>query len=240
MTLMNIPCSNLFYPEVISGDLTTLFYLATFQQDDGSLSVYGKKATKDTLMKVIPGDRYKHLFISRCLENQKLIDNGGFITLNPEVVIKDISKFDANKNNVVAVNTRNMRFVYEHYGTEANMALLGNLFRLVPYINVRYNILCFNPSEKKIKNVDFFDYSNVAEYMRNDHTIDYAKEWFLDMMDYKLVDSYHGYCSSKHIPLTAPLIRWVTLHGIGNFAIVNPQLIYTGDRLDYVNLIGGF
>ena len=58
-----------------------------------------------------------------------------------------------------------------YYGTEQKQRKqLANLFRILPYINFKYNVFCMNPTETDKTKLDLLDWSDLARMCGYDKT----------------------------------------------------------------------
>ena len=143
---------------------------------------------------------------------------GGHIMLNDELVIKgaidnfkDLKK-DDNDMTYTRVFIDNIKDMY--YGTEPKQRKqLANLFKILPYINYKFNAFCTNPTETDETKLDLMTWTDLARicgYEEKNHVTRFKK----DLMNLKI----HGHdvigCFERSSGMTI---------------IVNPKVYYSGD-----------
>lgn len=107
---------------------------------------------------------------------------------------------------------------------------LGYVFRMLPYINTEYNILCHNPNEK---NLDYVMPLAVSEFCKE---IGYAEENRSRLLrvyagiTFDVKDHSERFCAfvSNGLDIDTAQI------------IVNPRVIYKGSQIDRVDILGKF
>lgn len=107
---------------------------------------------------------------------------------------------------------------------------LGYIFKLLPYVNVEYNIICTNPKEtdlKKVKPLKISEICNIIGY--DTKNIKRFKEIYKQM-----IFEYHG----QKERLFTFISKW---DGEANMnAVVNPHILYSGNNYRKVEVFGAF
>lgn len=115
----------------------------------------------------------------------------GFIMINEDMIIKG-----EIKSYYKELKKQDGRYVYRriysdnvkamYYGTEQKQRkLLANLFKILPYINFKYNVFCSNPTEsdkEKIEPLTWTDLARLCGYEEKKHITRFKK----DLMSLKI------------------------------------------------------
>lgn len=133
-----------------SSDLTRLIYIATFINYDGVLMESERKMmTKDNLKDKLKLSKNAFYSLYNKLINLKiLIEHDNILYINPDYFFK--GKFDENlptNYNCTRLFISNIQHLYETT-TNKSHKTLSVLFRIIPYINFEWNIVCKNPNER--------------------------------------------------------------------------------------------
>jgi hypothetical protein len=107
---------------------------------------------------------------------------------------------------------------------------LGYVFKLLPYINYTYNILCYNPSETDldaVERVTISDFCKITSY-----DISHLN---------KLLSAYN----SIHIEVNGKPEHFISMVNDGTRRkdariFINPHVIYSGTAYDHVKDLGSF
>ncbi len=150
----------------------------------------------------------------------------GYIMINKDMVIKgkmkdyynELKKQD-KRYTYTRVYIDNVRDMY--YGTEPKQRKqLANLFKILPYINYKYNVFCSNPTETdkdKVEPLTWTDLARICSYDKSNVT-----RFKKDLMSLKI----HGYDVIGEFN-----------HGLDKKNIVVNPKIYYGD-IDISNVKG--
>lgn len=99
----------------------------------------------------------------------------GYIMINEDIIIKGAVenfkelKEEDNSSTYTRVFIDNVREMYN--GTESKQRKqLANLFKILPYINFKYNVFCMNPAEVDETKLDLLNWTNLAELCGYDKT----------------------------------------------------------------------
>lgn len=162
--------------ETLWGDLSEptiskLIFLATYMDKNNCIcfdggwetEVVGKK--KRSVRKSNPMSKNdirillqvsKHTFYqfwNECVEQKAIIETENGIFL-PRKMIRfcDNSNVNTSKVRMIKVFKHAIRYMYENTD-ERSKKSLTHLYRLIPFINLKYNILCENPFEMERENI---------------------------------------------------------------------------------------
>ena len=164
------------------------------------------------------------------LECGYIYEEEGCIMINDKMIIKgeitDIInelKKDDGRYTYTRVFVDNIKSMY--YGTEQKQRKqLANLFKILPYINFKYNVFCSNPTETDEMKLELLSWGDLAELCGYDRTnvTRFKKDlWNLKIYDHCVIGEFH--CEA------------------GMAICVNPKVYYGGDDVsDVRNLYAMF
>lgn len=228
----------LFMPSMSFGDVTLYLRTLMFAKQDGRLIHSHKPVTREVLMNLLAMDCAR-MYVDRAIESGILIKNNGVFEVGKNAVYdnEDSIILDGVSRSV-AIGVEGFDYLYNRYACGANISLLGHLFKAIPYINARYNIICHNPDETKLERVIPISASDLMDLLGLPETY-----------DLEFVDDYEDYCITGSNELLvciddplkrSPIIKSVQHYSQGRLLVVNPNLLYSGDRYNYVAWLGGF
>lgn len=122
-----------------------------------------------------------------------------------------------------------IRNLYEE-AQRNNHRKIGYFFKLLPYINIEYNLLCYNPWETDIKRLELMsmvDFCKLIGYNivhLNDLMYAYRNIWFT------VNDGAERFCT----------ITYNGIHNNNARIFINPRILYCGNNYEVVENLGGF
>lgn len=164
------------------------------------------------------------------LECGYIYEEEGYIMINDKMIIKgeitDIInelKKDDSRYTYTRLFVNNIKSMY--YGTEQKQRKqLANLFKILPYVNFKYNVFCSNPTETDEMKLELLSWGDLAELCGYDRTnvTRFRKDlWNLKIYDHCVIGEFH--CKA------------------GMAICVNPKVYYGGDDVsDVRNLYAMF
>ena len=140
------------HDEVLTqSDLTRLVFISTYANFDGVLmetqkTVMRKKKLQE--LTALSRSRFQELY-SKLLKLEILLEQDGRILMNEAYFfkgpIKDHDVGIADSCTRIYINT--VRDLYSCTPTKSHK-VLGVLFRMIPFLNIEFNIICHNPAER--------------------------------------------------------------------------------------------
>lgn len=144
----------------------------------------------------------------------------GYIMINESLIkkgdmenFKNIKKDDIDNTytRLFSTNIQNM-----YLNTESkNRKQLANLFKILPYVNFKYNVFCENPIETDIDKIipmTWTDLARVCGYEEKNHVTRFKKDLFkLKIYGYNVIGQF--------------------LTDSGYEILVNPKIYYSGDDI---------
>ena len=111
---------------------------------------------------------------------------------------------------------------------------LGYVFRLLPYISIEYNVLCFNPTEIDITKIEFMCLGELCEEIGfNKSHADRLLEAY-GKIRFSVTDE-----DGTHMERCVS----ITYDGLNRHnakIYINPRILYSGAHPEYVELLGAF
>lgn len=206
-------------------DLTKLVYISTYLGYDGFLVTDNHRAmSKDLLMKKLKlGDSTFRKLYSKLIDTKIFIEKNGAIYINDLYFKKGKLGSVPNKYTATRVYIDSIRELYDKIKPNQHKQL-GFLFRLIPFLNVEYNIVCTNPYEKDLQSIEPLTMKDIAIQF--------------------------GYSESNINKLTNELLKIKTINGKGVIGMalnkddkrsykvyVNPAVIYKGENYKAVEVL---
>ena len=207
-------------------ELTKLIYISTYMgynnrlmaSEDESMT---KKQMRELLR--VSEDTFHKFYIS--LTNTDILseDIDKCLYLNTSIfkrgAIKDVKDIDCNRTRLYI---KSIRSLY----TQAKISehkLLSYLFQAIPFVNVNYNIMCFNPLEndlQKVKPMIMKDFCIIIGYSQDN--------------DRRLKTKLKGLRLQQ-----LPVFSFVD-NADGLFCYINPNVYYAGNKWEEVKVLGRF
>ena len=149
---------NIYRSDISSPTLNKLIYLSTFIGSDNILSRDGgwngfKRDEEPMSLEEIKAalkisDPSWRIFWRECQEKNLIIEEGGKYKLPIDMFrFCNNSKINRKKVAMISLFRHAVRYMYENTD-EHSKRVLNYLYRLIPFINLKYNILCTNPFEQ--------------------------------------------------------------------------------------------
>lgn len=207
-------------------ELTKLIYISTYMGYNNRLMVSEDESmTKNQMREIlrVSEDTFHKFYTS--LTNTGILseDIDKCLYLNTSIfkrgVIKDVKDIDSNRTRLYI---KSIRSLY----TQAKISehkLLSYLFQAIPFVNVNYNILCFNPLEndlQKVKPMIMKDFCVVIGYSQDN--------------DRRLKTKLKGLRLQQ-----LPVFSFVD-NADGLFCYINPNVYYAGNKWEEVRVLGRF
>lgn len=109
------------------------------------------------------GDKTFYKFWNECVEAKAILETEDGIFLSKKLVrFCDSSRVNKSKVRMIKVFKHAIRYMYENTD-ERSKKSLTNLYRLIPFINLKYNVLCENPFEMDKENIHPLTAADICE-----------------------------------------------------------------------------
>lgn len=131
--------------KISNSDMARLIYIATYLDYNNILKTDDGQVITKSILKIIVSvdDKIFYKWYNDLVKRKVIIEDENFIKINKQYCLKgEISK---NKEyNRIFINS--IRHIYEN-NSNKNMATLGHILRILPFVNCYNNILSWNPKE---------------------------------------------------------------------------------------------
>lgn len=211
--------------EDISDDiLTKIIFLSTYMNYQNVI-VDNENAPMDKrgIRQIINvSDRKFSDFFKEIIDRGILVskDDGSYF-LNFNIFARGKNVFKENTN-----ATRLYRSAIRKLYTKAKPSehkLLSYVFQAIPFVNIQYNMLCFNPYES---NLDKIDSMTLREYC--------------EIIGYSVENDHKLKTKLKSLRLNnIPVFNFVD-NADGIFCYINPCVFYAGNKWEQVKVLGEF
>ncbi len=209
-------------------DLTRLIYIATYINYNGYLMTDNNKYIDKIILKDkmnLSSKAFNNLF-NKLVELEILtMPQNNLIKMNEDYFKKGkITEDDKiEKLNGGWTQSRlfiqNVRYLYENTPSRQHK-LLSIIFKLIPYMNFRWNIICSNPLEEELEKVNSFNLTEIATLLNYDkRQIMNLKQ---ELSKLKTIDD---------LSVFTFIINYETR------IIINPRVIYHGSNYEDVKVI---
>lgn len=216
--------------------VSRIIYLSTFIDYEGKLiNNNGKLMTKQDIMKQMNLKKQSFFdFFKEITENKVVIDKNNYYEINKEYFYKGtINPLNLKDGSIVTrIYISAVRELYLKASTSSHKHM-GYIFKLIPYINREYNVVCSNPFEtdvKKIKPLTLNEVCDILHYDKNNAKRLIA-EFSSSKFQIKDSDKFKG------------LLMYISTCGVfdGNtYMVVNPQIYYGGKNIENIAILGIF
>lgn len=166
-------CDNILnqHKEIIVEDITKLFYLATYVNNNGYLIYKNKYMQKDDMQYLLDMSREKFsVFFNKMIRlSIFILENKINIKINKEYFTKGSINKDMKKYyDYTRMYIKTIRYLFENVSIRDHKRL-GNYFKLIPYIHRQQNVLCWNPEcrVEDIKLMTLYDLKEIIGYSKN-------------------------------------------------------------------------
>lgn len=221
-----------YLPNIKPQNIARMMYIVSYLGYDGYL-VYsnGRTITKQGI--------YKRLGISRTQADEfynEMTTNNIFIEQNDKIYINScyfckgsINKIKKHNKNITRLYVSNVKEIYESIPIALHKHM-GYIFKVIPFVNRRYNILCKNPTESTYENIqpislnEFCNIVNYAEKHKKTIITKLCNEFYINRQH--VINFIHHESKRKNMHQRC--------------IIINPKIYYSSDDWDTIDNIGKF
>lgn len=220
--------------------ITKLIYLCTFTDYQGYLSFYNQRhITKDNIKDVLKlNDKSCYSFLKTVIDKNilipEIIDGEQRYRVNSDMFFKGqitneiFSKLVVKDKSITRIYFNSIRNLYERTPVKSHKQL-GYIYKLIPYINKEYNVVCYNPEETewdKVKIMPLEDICKLIGYSPRNKSI-LIKE--LLKVTFEENNNTFG------------VIRYLIFNdnGLQAQTFINPRICYAGKNKENVTVLRG-
>lgn len=213
-------------------ELTKLIYLSTYMNYDNYLAhPNGDKMIRQSVEHLLDVGRTKFItFFNRVKELGILIEESAgnkdrrYLKLNDQLFIKGDGKLDQVEvgKDTIRLYANAIRELYNKSMSKEHK-LLSYIYQAIPFVNVRYNVLCTNPDEQNLDHVNTFSITKFAELIGYDTENVGRLKLLLKRLTVRTETAF-GFVES----------------GNSNSIFINPRIYYGGNNYNEVKILGKF
>ena len=213
--------------------VTRLIYLNTFALKYNSRQLMLTERTpmkRNDLIKVLGVSKATtHRFWKEVSPTYLTEDCNGVLLTNNNIFIKGKIKKGVEDNPYLKIYINGVRKLYRSTDT-SNHKHLGYIFKLLPFINIEYNVLCFNPLEKDIESIEPLSLSNFCDLIGYNHTNLHRLLYIYRKLYFDVNNRRERFCSFVY-------------NGVdknNSMICINPHILYSGSNYKNVEALGLF
>ena len=206
--------------------IAKLIFLSTYLNGNGFLAdSKGKPIHKEDLPELLGiNSRGVRRFIYESKKNMYIYEKDKLIYFNQNIFFRGIS--NGNCTNYMKLYLTAIRSLYR-----ASPKTLAFSARMIPYVNIEYNILCFNPTEKNIKNIRGLKLIDLAKALNvSIHNVTRFRNQIIDKSI--LING----CKEN----VCNLLHCKKLSHSAKVFFINPCVYYAGTHWNEVEILGCF
>ena len=220
------------FPQFDNATITRLVFLSTFAGYDNTLKYDNNvKITKEKLQSLLNINQHTFdIFWNKIINDGVFILNEESIALNQDYFrrgdIKDCTPSKLN-NNMIRLFINGVRQLYVKVNPTGHKQL-SYLFRVIPYVNTKYNIVCKNPEEEDISKIESLTVGELCEVLGYDKN------------NARKLKAIFKSCTFGKEELRA--VRYI----VDDFNVetwqmfINPKVYFAGNDYKNVEVLGGF
>ena len=196
-------------------DIARIIYIMSYINNDNRLMLTERTPMTKNKLSELMGLNKKifNRFYNKLIKNNILIEKDNYLFVN-----KDFSFYGSikgNKYNIIRLYKKNIRLLYNNMSAK-EYKRLAILYLLIPFINIKYNIVCSNPLEEDETKVIPMTIEQLAEYFN------YNLKSFIS-----LVDFLESLKDKDNIPIIKTFND--SKNKKNRNIIINPRIIYAGN-----------
>lgn len=223
-----------YFEDLSPQSIVRLIYLATYIDYNTNIICFdNKKPMKKSDIKIVMllTNTICGEFFNELISKDYLIQDGDIFKITNKYfckgkVNKNLSAYKNNKYTRIYINA--VRKLYTTSKTTDHIAL-GYIFRLIPFVNLQWNIACHNPLEKDKELIEPLTMGEFCDYIGYDRKNTRRLIKTLSMVKFEWKNKNQRFCS------------YVYDSDIINMMIfVNPNVFYSGDNFSEVEILGVF
>lgn len=196
-------------------DIARIIYIMSYISNDNRLMFTERTPmTKDKLSELMGlNKKVFKTFYNKLIKNNILIEKDNYLFVN-----KDFSFYGSikgNKYDIIRLYKKNVRLLYNNMSSK-EYKRLAILYLLIPFINIKYNIVCSNPLEEDKNKVQPLTIEQLSEYF------DYNLKSFISLIDF-----LEDLKDKDNIPIIKALNN--PKNKKDRSIVINPRVIYAGN-----------
>lgn len=201
------------FPDLSPASITRLFFVATYCGYDGRLMLTAHRTMDKKQLKKLLGlsDTSFKAFWSEITESGILIlREDGTIEINNKYFAKGKLTSEQKKNNFTRVYCKMIQDIYKSFDKPSSHKTLSYIFKLIPYVNLKHNLVCRNPGESDVDQVQPLTVGEFCDILGYDRT--HGRRLLQNLLDLKIGDQHllglwgHSLNVYKHVIFVNPRV----------------------------------
>jgi len=211
------------HKELNQCDLARLIMLATYVGYNGMLlSDNAKSINKNNMNQVLKlGNETFCKFYNKLVNLNIIYQDEDKLYLNKQYFFKgevSVHKAYIKQKDYTRLYINSIRYLYNNVSATKHKHL-GLIFRMIPYINLKWNLLCINPTENNLELINIITLGELAELF--DYDEKYLFQLRKDLLNIKLKD---GSNIISFVECDTDITK--------KKVCINPQVIFGGMEVD--------
>lgn len=172
--------SEILLENVTNATLAKLIYLATYIDKNNIISADGgwegrerkpKPLSKKEIQDLLQVNRQTFSAFWKEATGSKMIleTNNGYLMSKDQFRFCDNSMVNKRTTMMVKMFKHAIRYMYQNTD-ERSKKFITHLYRLIPFINLKYNTLCRNPFEKDVAEIELLTLGDICELVGIDRS----------------------------------------------------------------------
>ena len=227
------------FPDLNDAAITRLMYLVSRSTYDGRVLTRNRKsATRANLQELLMISRQQTTRFFNVVTNGGYLEvaDNGELYINKDIFMRGdmtpakIAKLAQDDKYIMRLYFPIVRYLYES-ADPLTRGVLSHMYKLLPFMNREYNIICHNPLETDIDKVEKMRMGEFCDAIGYDKTHSGRLANILFKPEFKVGDHTEGavaYVANKSLRPQ-------------DFCIyVNPRIFYAGNHANSVKVLGAF
>lgn len=211
-------------------DITRLVFLNTYLGYDGYLMRNERTPMKKSdLPKLLNVSRSTAKYFWRSVSRYYITEKDGKLYPNADVIKRGQLRNDREWVKYKWMYFNGIRTLYNSVPISQHK-ILGYLFLLLPYINVQYNFLCWNPLEREFEYIKPMTLREFCDAIGIDYTQRNRLLAVYDKIVFDVNGSRQKFCNFIGNPIRKDEMQ----------IFVNPNILYNGMQKEKVEILGKF
>lgn len=216
-----------YLPNVKPQNITRMMYIVSYLGYDGYL-VYdnGHAITKQGILKILGVSRTQfEEFYDEMINNDIFIEQNNKIYINTYYFYKGgINKITKHKKSIIRIYSGSIKEIYESIPVSLHKHL-GYIFKIIPFVNIHYNILCKNPLEDVYENIQplsLSEFCDIIHYTENNRSKIISKlcnEFYINRR--RIINFVYYKPERKNINERCIIINSKIYHSKENWELIN-------------------
>lgn len=154
--------------DISAADLGRLVYLATYSDYHNRLMLNEQRIMhRKDLPKVMNlKERKNREFISEMITKKYIVERDEELFISDSFLYRGEKK-ERRYNQKMKIFIKSVRNLYKHLDSRRH-SYFGMIVQLIPYVNRRYNILCWNPEEQDIDQINSLTITDICKIVGRD------------------------------------------------------------------------